>query len=87
MEILFIILLLLVVGALNIACFFVGANVRQKVDKGETLELPKVDLTKPIREREARKEAEADREYYDTIMSNIDNYDGSGLGQKDVPRR
>lgn len=80
------ILILLVVGALNVACFFIGAKVGQKVVKGEPIELPKVDPMKPIREREDRKEAKQKQEYYDTIMSNIENYDGTSRGQKDVPR-
>ena len=87
MEILFAILLILVVGALNVACFFIGAKVGQKVSKGEPIELPKIDPIKPIREHQEHKKAEAERDYYETIMSNIDNYDGSGIGQKDVPRR
>lgn len=87
MEILFAILLILVVGALNVACFFIGARVGQKVVKGEAVELPEIDPMKPIREQKERKKAEAEQDYYDTIMSNIDNYDGTGSGQKDLPRR
>ena len=87
MEILYLILLIFSIGALNVACFFIGAKVGQKVVKGEPIELPKVDPMKPIRDHRERQKAEAEQEYYDAIMSNIDNYDGSGLGQKDVPRR
>ena len=25
------------------------------------------------------------QDIYDTMMANIDNYDGTGLGQKDIP--
>jgi hypothetical protein len=80
------VLLLLVAGALNIACFFIGAKVGQTAAKGETLELPAVDPMKPIREHRERKEAERKSERYDTIMRNIDSYDGTGIGQEDVPR-
>lgn len=79
-------LLILVVGALNIACFFFGAKVGQTVSKGEPIELPKVDPLKAIREREDRKEALREQERYDAIMRNIENYDGTSRGQEDVPR-
>lgn len=78
------ILLILVVGALNVACFFIGAKVGQKVSKGEDIELPKVDPMKPIREAQERREADRERERVETIMRNIEKYDGTGAGQEDV---
>ena len=78
------ILLILVVGALNVACFFIGAKVGQKVVKGETISLP--DPIKALREHEDRKEAERAQDRVDIIMRNIENYDGTGKGQEDVPR-
>ena len=86
MEILFAILLILVIGALNVACFFIGAKVGQKVDKGEPIELPKIDPLKPLREHRERKEAEREREHYEAILRNIDNYNGTSEGQEDLPR-
>lgn len=80
------ILLILVVGTLNIACFFIGAKVGQKVAKGENIELPQIDPMKAIREREDRREARKEQERIDTIMRNIESYDGTGSGQEDVPR-
>lgn len=86
MEILFAILLILVVGALNIACFFIGAKVGQKVVKGEAVELPKVDLMAAARERENKREAQKEQNRIDAIMRNIENYDGTSRGQEDIPR-
>ncbi len=80
------ILLILIVGALNIACFFIGAKVGQTVSKGEKIELPSADPFKAYREHQERKEAEREQERVDTIMRNIDNYDGTGAGQEEVPR-
>ena len=80
------ILLILIVGALNIACFFIGAKVGQKVSKGEPIELPKIDPANPIREHQERKQARAEQDRYDAILRNIENYDGTEAGQKDVPR-
>lgn len=80
------VLLLAVMAASNILCFLVGARVGQKVTKGEEVELPKVNPMEAIRERESRKEAERVKEKVDTILRNIDRYDGTGQGQEDVPR-
>ena len=84
-----IILTILAVGALNIACFFIGAKVGQIVAKGEDIKLPTnpIDAVRERKiERESRKEAEAEANRVETILKNIDNYDGTGRGQKDVPR-
>lgn len=80
------ILLVLVVGAMCIGCFYVGARVGQKVVKGEEVKLPEIDPAKAWREREERKEAQKEQEKIDTILYNIENYNGSAAGQKDVPR-
>jgi hypothetical protein len=76
------------VGILVLVSYYLGARIGQKVAKNE-------DLTEviphPIREYRERKREERDQEEerekahrYDTIMKNIDNYDGSGVGQEDV---
>jgi hypothetical protein len=80
------ILLALTVGALCIGCFLIGAKVGQTVSKGETLELPSVNPFEAYRKHEAKKEAQAEQERIDTIMQNIENYDGTGANQKDVGR-
>lgn len=80
------ILLVLVTGALCLACFFVGAKVGQKVSRGETIETPKIDPFKTFRQREERKEQQREQERIDTILRNIESYDGTGSGQEDVPR-
>jgi hypothetical protein len=79
-------LLICIVGALNIACFFIGAKVGQTVSKGEKIELPNVNPLKAIIEREDKKEAVREQERFDAIMRNIENYDGTSRGQEEVPR-
>lgn len=82
------IILIAIVGALNIACFFIGAKVGQRVTKGENIELPSLNPVKAIKEhnekKQAEKEAEREQERIRTIMENIENYDGTPNGQKDV---
>lgn len=76
----------LVVGALSIVCFMVGAKVGQKVVRGEEIKTPTVNPLKAYREHEAKKVAQEEQDRIDVIMRNIEAYDGTGSGQKDVPR-
>ena len=80
------ILLAVTVGALNVVCFFIGAKLGQTVAKGEDIKLPIPDPVEVIRERKDKKHAEKEQERIDIIMQNIENYDGTGRNQKDVPR-
>ena len=75
---------ILAIGALNIACFFVGAKVGQMVAKDEPIEMPKIEPLKAIREHEERKEAKREQDRVETILRNIDNYDGTEHGQEDI---
>jgi hypothetical protein len=68
------------------ACFFLGAKVGQKVTRGEEIKLPKIDPAAAHREREDRKAAEKEQKRLATILENLENYDGTARGQKDVPR-
>lgn len=80
------VLLLLVMGVTNILCFMIGAKVGQKVVKGEVVELPSLDPLKSYREHQDRKEAQQVQKAVDVIMQNIEAYNGTADGQKDVPR-
>lgn len=80
------VLLLLVMGIMCIVCFMVGAKVGQAVSKGEKIETPTVNPLKAYREREARKEAEYEQSVVDTILRNVEAYNGTSDNQKDVPR-
>ena len=81
------ILLVLTVGALCIGCFIIGAKVGQRVNKGEDIKVPTMNPIKAYREHTAKKEAEMEQNRLDTIMRNIEAYDGTGKGQTDVPGR
>ena len=80
------ILSVLVVGALNIVCFFIGAKVGQTVVKGKELELPSVNPMKAYREMQEKREAEKEQNKLDTILRNVERYDGTEFGQEDIPR-
>ena len=82
------ILLTLVVGTLCIVCFFVGAKVGQTVANGERIETPDLNPVKAIKEHwekaSAEREYEKEQTRVDTIMRNIEAYDGTSNGQMDV---
>lgn len=87
MEAVIILAVCVVFGATNILCFLTGAKVGQAVQKGETIETPSVNPVKAIREREEKREAQREADRLATILENIEKYDGTDAGQKDVPRR
>ena len=74
--------LLLAMCFCNLACFLAGAKVGQT--KSEPMKTPSVSPMKAYREHKQQKEAEAEKNKVDTILRNIDSYDGTGYGQEDV---
>lgn len=80
------ILIILTVGILNVGCFLIGAKVGQKVSKDEPIELPSLNPLTAYREAQEKREAEREQDRLDTIMQNIENYDGTSAGQRDVSR-
>ena len=80
------IILVISIGIMNILCFFIGAKVGQKVVKGEDIKLP--NPIKAIEETketwEFKKEQEEENERLKIQLENIDNYNGTPLGQKDI---
>ena len=79
------ILLITVVALINVLSFTIGAKVGQKVVKGEKVELPKVNPMEIYRERQDKRAAEEEKNKLETIMRNIERYDGTAAGQEDVP--
>ena len=87
MEVLLNILLIEVVGTFNLTCFFLGAKIGNRVANGKEVEAPQLKTPmQAFRERQDSKEAKKELERIETIMANIENYDGTSNYQKDVPR-
>lgn len=78
------VLALLIMGVVNIACFVIGAKVGQTVHKGEDIKLPTVNPMEAYREHQAKKEAQMEQNRLETIMRNIEGYDGTANGQEEV---
>lgn len=87
MNIAGLILLFVAITVLNVMCVLVGVRIGQKVERNELIDLPKipnpVEVVSGIREERIGR---AEREKLEAVMSNIDAYDGTSLGQRDIPR-
>jgi hypothetical protein len=82
------IILTIIICLDSIICFVLGAVIGQKVVRQEKIEInPVKAVNKAITEHKDKKEKEAEDEYYKAILQNIDNYDGTGVGQVKVPVR
>jgi hypothetical protein len=77
-------LLILLTGFLCIACFITGAKLGQTVSKGKEIELPSINPVKAYKENQARKQADMKQNKLDTILRNIERYDGTPRGQEEV---
>lgn len=84
MEILLIGIIAIIFGIMNAVCFMLGAKVGQSVSKGEKVEMPTINPMKIAKEHRAKKEAEMEQDKFDTIMRNIERFDGTSRGQEDV---
>ena len=75
-----------VTGALCIVCFFIGAKIGQTVSRGEDIKVPTVNPMEMYRAHQGRKEAEKEADKLDAIMHNIEVYDGTSAGQREIPQ-
>lgn len=74
--------------ALNLFSLVIGVVIGQKLSKGEEVKLPDVTKLNPMtiyKEHKEKKEADKELEKINIILENIERYDGTGEGQKDVP--
>jgi len=79
------ILLVLIVGSMNLLSFYLGAKLGRK-ENAEGIKLPNLNPIAKLEEYKEKKEEQKEREKDDIIRQNIDNYDGTEEGQKDIPR-
>lgn len=77
--------LLILFGIFIIVAYTLGLRNGQKLRNNEEIKMPEVNPVKIVRNEIEVFEQKKKKDVYDTIMANIDNYDGTGLGQKDIP--
>ncbi len=78
------VVLVIVTSAMCIWSFIIGAKVGQAVQKGEQVDTPTVSPMKAYREHKAKQEAEMEQNKFNTILRNVDSYNGTAYGQEDV---
>ena len=77
------VLLVLAVSGMNLLSFYLGSKLssHEKID----VKLPNLNPISKYKECKETQEAKKELERNNIIMQNIDNYDGTSNGQKDVP--
>ena len=76
--------ILLFGGALNILCFMIGASIGQKAVKGERIETPNLNPVTAVQNAVEKYEEDKKERQMETVLDNIDNYNGTPIGQKAV---
>lgn len=80
-----------VLSLLNLICFAAGikiAFILARGEKGESSAFHPLEAVKERKEkRKAKIESDQERERLETVLKNIEAYDGTGMGQEDVPER
>ncbi|MDV3426949.1 MAG: hypothetical protein LIR50_07150 [Bacillota bacterium] len=70
--------------------FIIGLHYGSKVKHNEVIEMPTINpikvVKKNIEQAKAEKQQEKEKIIEEINLSNIDSYDGTGIGQKDFPK-
>jgi len=85
---------ILIISALSIVLIFfafvIGLHYGSKVKHNEIIDIPTVNPAKIVKQKIKEHKEEEKKEKIELIeetnLYNIDNYDGTGIGQKDIPR-
>ena len=80
------VLALAVMGMVNIFCFIAGAKVGLAVRKGKDIdeEFRPANPIERYKENKVKQEAQKEQDRMNTILENIEAYDGTSFGQKEV---
>lgn len=89
MEFCIVVVMLVLVGIQNMICVAIGLKIGQALNKGESVSIPEAipNPIKAVKEHRANEEAKREQDIVNTILQNIENYDGTANRQEDVPRR
>ena len=76
---------LIVFGIFILISFVMGVVLGQKLNKGEEIKVNPVEIVQDhIEETKTKKKSQIEQEELERMLQNIDNYDGSGIGQLDI---
>lgn len=81
------VLIIFAVCAANILCFYIGARIGQKIIRDEDVTLPNPieAIQEQMQQQRERRENQRVEERLDIILQNVESYDGTGWGQREVP--
>lgn len=77
-------LMILIMGVLMLFSFLIGARTAQKAHKGEEIKLPSINPIEMFEKHEEQKMIEQAEYERNLMLENINNYNGTGLGQKEI---
>ena len=78
---------IVVICVFNLLFFVVGAKIGQASMRGREIRINPIKAIKEeIKDSKATKEENLRKRRIDTMLQNIDSYDGTGLGQKQIPK-
>lgn len=80
-----VILFCCIFGLFILASYTLGLRNGQKLAKKEEITIPNINPVTAINKQIEIKEEKKEQDLLDIMMANIDNYDGTGIGQKDIP--
>ena len=72
-------------GLFILAAYTLGLRNGQKLSKKEEITVPNLNPINAVKEEIKRKEEQKEQEAIDVMLENINNYDGTGIGQRDIP--
>ena len=87
MEIILLLVAVLIVCIMNVFCLVLGVKIGQKGAKGEPVTLPAFHPVQAIKQHREEKEIDREQKMLDVVLENIDTYNGTSDGQRDVPGR
>lgn len=76
---------LIIFGLFIIVSFVLGIYLGQKLNRNEQININPIKAIDDYREeKEIKEHFKEEQSKFDIMLENIDNYDGTSIGQKDV---
>lgn len=79
-----VLLLVVFISLSNFICLIVGVKVGQKAYRGEDIKMKLPNPVEKVKTFKESQETKKEQEAVETMLYNIDVYDGTGLGQRDI---
>lgn len=87
MELIAIALIVLATGTMCVTCLLLGVRIGQAAAKAEPVTIPKPTLSEKRKKQETDSREDLERQRLEAILRNVDNYNGTEMGQRDIPGR